>query len=113
MGCIGSIGDAVFHSPQDGINVEAVLWNIHEGILTGCVTAAAAGAVPVVTQSGDLLLGDQDLAADGALRALGQAGLGAGGLGGNSPIAPAVLVGLLMLFTPVRRISEAEAKTYW
>ena len=57
MGGIHTVGDALLNSPQDGINVEAVLGNVGEGILTGGIAAGAGGALPVMAQSGGLVSG--------------------------------------------------------
>ena len=55
VGFIHAGGDALLHGPQDALEEEAVVGHIHKGILAGCITAAAAGALPVMAQSGRLV----------------------------------------------------------
>ena len=51
----GTGGDALFHGPQDGIDVEGTLRNVGEGIFPLGITAGAGGALPVVAQSSSLI----------------------------------------------------------
>ena len=74
-----AVGDALLHRPEDGIEIEAVPGNVHEGILTLLAAVFAHGARENVTQGRDLLLRGQDLAADGTLLAVGQTRFRAGG----------------------------------
>ena len=78
--CGSAIGNLVLHRPKDRINEEGAFGNVSEGILTSDIAILAGCTLPVMSQSRNNFLGDQDFAANRTHLTLGQTALGAGGI---------------------------------